>query len=310
MRATDEDRAAVRALLGREPAADFEVVTRDGNGAPVVIRNAPLLDDGTPMPTRYWLVGSTEVLAVSRLEAAGGVREAESAIAPEAIADAHARYAAERDQALPEGADRRPTGGVGGTQRGVKCLHAHYAWHLAGGDDPVGRWVADRLAAMLDIDVAPTVTTFRHAGHDHAIPVGPTTLLDTELVDPDPPAPAQLTNALGVVSDHLDDVIRAAPGVAAARDVRVLGAEPWHLAQVERGGGVSEAAVPLDREAAEDVFRVLATERRADRLHNPGLEPERVDTILGTCCVILAVMRRLHLDRVVVSASATGPAGR
>jgi sugar/nucleoside kinase (ribokinase family) len=28
----------------------------------------------------------------------------------------------------------------------VKCLHAHYAWYLAGGDDPVGRWVAERLA--------------------------------------------------------------------------------------------------------------------------------------------------------------------
>jgi hypothetical protein len=27
----------------------------------------------------------------------------------------------------------------------VKCLHAHYAWYLAGGDDPVGRWVADHL---------------------------------------------------------------------------------------------------------------------------------------------------------------------
>jgi hypothetical protein len=30
---------------------------------------------------------------------------------------------------------------------GVKCLHAHYGWWLAGGDDPVGQWVADRLAA-------------------------------------------------------------------------------------------------------------------------------------------------------------------
>jgi hypothetical protein len=27
----------------------------------------------------------------------------------------------------------------------VKCLHAHYAWWLAGGDDPVGRWVAEHL---------------------------------------------------------------------------------------------------------------------------------------------------------------------
>ena len=44
------------ARLGREPQAAFEVVVRDAVGRPVVIRNAPLLDDGTPMPTRYWLV--------------------------------------------------------------------------------------------------------------------------------------------------------------------------------------------------------------------------------------------------------------
>ncbi len=54
----------------------------------------------------------------------------------------------ERDAALPPGhAGPRPHGGVGGTRRGVKCLHAHYAYHLAGGDDPVGRWVAEQLAA-------------------------------------------------------------------------------------------------------------------------------------------------------------------
>jgi hypothetical protein len=303
MNAEEGDRAAVRELLGREPAADFEVVVRDDDGSPIVIRNSPFLDDGTPMPTMYWLVGPTEVRAVSRLESAGGVRDAEAAIDPEAIADAHRRYAAERDAAVPDGAEPRPSGGVGGTQRGVKCLHAHYAWHLAGGDDPVGRWVAERLAAMLDIDVSPTVTTFRHAGRDHAIPVGPTTLVQHELADPDPPAPAQLTNALGVVTDHLDDVIRAEPAVTAARDVRVTGDEPWHLAIVERGGDIADAAVPIDREAAEDVFRTLATERRAERLHNPGLDPRRVDTILGTCCLVLAVMRRLQLDRIVVGAA-------
>jgi len=27
----------------------------------------------------------------------------------------------------------------------VKCLHAHYAYYLAGGADPIGRWVAERL---------------------------------------------------------------------------------------------------------------------------------------------------------------------
>jgi exopolyphosphatase/guanosine-5'-triphosphate,3'-diphosphate pyrophosphatase len=152
------------------------------------------------------------------------------------------------------------------------------------------------------------VTTFHHAGREHVIPVGPTTLLDHGLTGPDPPAPAQLTNALGVVSDHLDDVIREVPGITTARDVRVLGDEPWHLARVERGGDLPESTVPLAREAAEEVFRALATERRADRLQNPGLDPRRVDTILGTCCLVLTVMRRLRLDRVLVGATA-GTAG-
>ena len=145
MHVTDEER--VEALLGRSPRGDYEVVVRGEGGEPVVIRNAPLLLDGTPMPTRFWLVGATEREAVARLEAAGGVRAAEAAVDGAALEEAHCRYAAERDAALPAGhTGPRPTGGVGGTRVGVKCLHAHYAWHLAGGDDPVGRWVADRLA--------------------------------------------------------------------------------------------------------------------------------------------------------------------
>jgi hypothetical protein len=115
------------------------------------MRNAPLLDDGEPMPTRYWLVGKREVLAVSRLESGGAVRRAESEIDPAQVADAHARYAAERDAALPlDHVGPRPHGGVGGTRTGIKCLHAHYAWFLAGGDDPVGAWVAQQFADQLD----------------------------------------------------------------------------------------------------------------------------------------------------------------
>lgn len=140
------DRAAVEELLGRTPRGEFEVVVRDASGRPVVIRNAPLLDDGTPMPTRFWLVGDAERVAVGRLEADQGVRRAEAEVGAEAIADAHARYAAERDASLPDGhTGPTPFGGVGGTRQGVKCLHAHYAWYLAGGDDPVGRWVAANL---------------------------------------------------------------------------------------------------------------------------------------------------------------------
>jgi hypothetical protein len=144
----DDDVAAVTALLGRRPESSFEVVVRDTDGGPVVIKNAPIKDDGTPMPTRYWLIGRKEHYAVSVLEAAGGVNRAEAEIGLEVIAGAHARYAAERDIAIDAAwTGHRPSGGVGGTRTGVKCLHAHYAWFLAGGDDPVGRWVAEHIDA-------------------------------------------------------------------------------------------------------------------------------------------------------------------
>jgi hypothetical protein len=140
LRVADSD--AVARLLGHAPRGQFDVVVRDHLGGPIVIRNAPLLFDGTPMPTRFWLVGAAERLLVDRIESAGGVRAAEAGVDGEELLAAHARYAAERDAALPTGfVGPRPSGGVGGTRRGVKCLHAHYAWHLAGGDDPVGRWV-------------------------------------------------------------------------------------------------------------------------------------------------------------------------
>lgn len=142
-----DDAAVLTELLGRTPRAAFEVVVRDAAGAPIVIRNAPLLDDGSPMPTRYWLVDPASSARVSRLESKGGVRAAEAAVDSDALRAAHDRYAAERDAAIPPGhTGPRPHGGVAGTRTGVKCLHAHYAFHLAGGDDPVGAWVAARLA--------------------------------------------------------------------------------------------------------------------------------------------------------------------
>ncbi|MGH9047341.1 MAG: DUF501 domain-containing protein [Acidimicrobiales bacterium] len=145
-----DDDEAVASLLRRRPLAPFEVVRRRPDGAPVVIENAPFLLDGTPMPTRFWLVDPALREAVSGLEAAGGVKQAQHAVDPVALGAAHARYAAERD-VLIEGDHRgpRPHGGVGGTRVGVKCLHAHLAWWLAGGDDPVGDWVAERLAGEL-----------------------------------------------------------------------------------------------------------------------------------------------------------------
>ncbi|CAN5591056.1 hypothetical protein BH10ACT2_BH10ACT2_28510 [soil metagenome] len=143
---TVNDLHRVAELLGRQPEGDFEVVVRDAHGEPLVLRNAPLMHSGRPMPTLYWLSGKSALREVSRLEAAGGVRAAETEVDADELAAAHSRYAAERDERLPLDYDGpRPSGGVAGTRQGVKCLHAHYAYYLAGGDDPVGRWVAARL---------------------------------------------------------------------------------------------------------------------------------------------------------------------
>ncbi len=142
------DRLVVRELLGREPMGAFEVVARDGDGRPVVLKNHPVLVDGRPMPTLYWLCGERESMLVGRLEAMKGVRRSEADVGLDAVNATHDRYRAERDAILATIATTPthvPTGGVGGTRNGVKCLHAHYGYHLAGGDDPVGQWVADHL---------------------------------------------------------------------------------------------------------------------------------------------------------------------
>jgi exopolyphosphatase/guanosine-5'-triphosphate,3'-diphosphate pyrophosphatase len=141
------DLAAVREQLGREPTVPFTVVARCAEGHPLVIRNRPIDAEGRPFPTLFWLTCPDAVRAVSRLESGGAIGELNrrlerDAAFADALAGAHAAYAAERARGFP-GAERH--GGVGGTRTGLKCLHAHYAHHLAGGEDPVGAWTAERV---------------------------------------------------------------------------------------------------------------------------------------------------------------------
>ncbi len=141
------DLEAVRVQLGREPTTTFDVVARCATGHPLVIRNQPLDVRGEPFPTTFWLTCPEAVKAVSRLESAGAIarlneRFDTDAGFRDAVERAHAKAAEERERLSP---GSRDWGGVGGTRRGLKCLHAHYANHLAGGDDVVGVWVAERI---------------------------------------------------------------------------------------------------------------------------------------------------------------------
>ena len=172
-----DDHARVAELLGREPNGAFDVVLRHFDGSPLVIANDPFLDDGTPMPTRFWLVGEPERTWIGRLESTGAIDRVEATIGDEPIAAAHRRYSALRDSLIsPDHVGPRPSGGVGGTRVGVKCLHAHYAWYLVGGDDPVGRWVADRLAELGHVASVSSPVSHSSAGTSPApmVPIGPT----------------------------------------------------------------------------------------------------------------------------------------
>lgn len=141
------DREAVRQQLGREPTTPFSVVARCSDGHPLVIRNRPLDAEGHPFPTIYWLTCPVAVKAVSRLESEGWIGRINDRCVGDtefrdALVAAHGAYASERGEMV---AGAEAWGGVGGTRVGVKCLHAHHAFHLAGGDDPVGALVGEAV---------------------------------------------------------------------------------------------------------------------------------------------------------------------
>ncbi len=137
--ASSADAEAVRRLIGREPHAGFRVSVRCPFGAPAVIENDPRDARGYPFPTRQWLTCRGLATAVSRFEAEGGVRMLEDAPSMrDALAGAHARHAAVHDGHRVAGA---------GDPDHVKCLHAHLAFALSEGGNPVGDWIMERSGA-------------------------------------------------------------------------------------------------------------------------------------------------------------------
>jgi exopolyphosphatase / guanosine-5'-triphosphate,3'-diphosphate pyrophosphatase len=121
----------------------------------------------------------------------------------------------------------------------------------------------------------------------------------------DPPQPEELAACISFTDSYLDDVVREVPAVAEARTLVGVAGTITTVAAVEIGLATYDRDrihhFRLTRDAAEDVFRTLATESRSDRIHNPGLEEARADVIVGGCCVLVAIFRRFGFDEMIVS---------
>lgn len=121
----------------------------------------------------------------------------------------------------------------------------------------------------------------------------------------DPPTAEELSQAISVIDIHLDDVLREMPQVTGAATFVGLAGTVTNVAAVEIGlAEWSREAIHhfvLTRAAVEDVFRTLATEPLVDRRHNPGLEPQRADVIVGGLCVLVSIMRRFGMAECLVS---------
>jgi len=145
------DAEIVALQLGRPPRGHWRVAVRCPHDRPCVISVAPLLEDGTPFPTTFWLTCPHLGEAVSKLESTGETaawtdRIAGDAALTAAMTAADAAYRVAR-AAEAGGADPVPSVGVAGQADPlvVKCLHARLAAFLAGIADPIGAAMPDGL---------------------------------------------------------------------------------------------------------------------------------------------------------------------
>lgn len=126
-------------------------------------------------------------------------------------------------------------------------------------------------------------------------------------LETDPPTALELSQAVSVVRIYVREARNQFPEMReAARLVGVAGTFTT-MAAVEMGLVEYDRNkvhhFDLTRAAAEDVFRTFATEPLADRVHNPGLAPERADVIVAGALVAVCVMRELEFESCLVSES-------
>ena len=169
----------------------------------------------------------------------------------------------------------------------------------------------DGVTMVVDIGGASTELTIGDTRDGAAVvhnsvslPYGVVTHTEAEL-HRDPPRPEELANAISIMADAIDNAVIEHPAFGEASRVVGVAGSIVTIAAVELGLRAYDAnrlhGLVLTRAAAEDVFRTLATETFAQRVHNPGLALERAGVIVAGCCLLVAIMRRLHLDHIIVS---------
>jgi exopolyphosphatase/guanosine-5'-triphosphate,3'-diphosphate pyrophosphatase len=172
------------------------------------------------------------------------------------------------------------------------------------------RGLAPELGPFLVVDIGGGSTEFvvgsgpGEVAGALSVDVGCVRLTEKFLLH-DPPQPEELSAAISLTDVYLEDVHRELPTAGDARTLVGVAGTITTVAAVELGLAEYDPEVihhfRLTRDAAEDVFRTLATEARADRIHNPGLEEARADVIVGGCCVLVAILRRFGFDELIVS---------
>ncbi len=129
--------------------------------------------------------------------------------------------------------------------------------------------------------------------------------LTEQFLHSDPPSPEELSVAVSAVRDHLADVDRTVPAAGQAKTLIGTAGTVWTMGAIELGVDASDREridhSRLSRAAAEEIFRTLATEPIARRRHNPGLEPGRVDVIVGGVIVVVSVLRHWGFEELLIS---------
>lgn len=270
---------------GRGPAAERRSeITRLGRGVDATGRLDPAAVERTLECLRaYRAAMDRHTPSALRVIATSAARDAANRAdfleAAESILGAAPEVLSGRDEA--EAAFR-------GAVSGLDAADGPFVVVDIGGGSTELAYGADRCTDALSLDIGSVRLTEKYVHHD-------------------PPQPEELSACLTVTELHLDDALRAVPALAqpcrlvgVAGTVTTVAAVELGLIEYDRDR-IHHFA--LSKEAAEDVFRTLAVEALADRIHNPGLHPGRADVIVAGACILVKIMRYFDFDECLVSES-------